>query len=112
MTQADYLAFHAAVLAKASELTKRKNDDYNPTVDALGNLRLCEHMDLVSTPTGIAVRLCDKFSRLCRLVKTGDANRSVLDERLEDTVLDIINYSVLLLADLADGAPKQEDSNG
>jgi len=106
MTQDDYLAFHAATLAKASELTRRKNTDYNPSDDALGNLRLCGHMDLVPTPVGIAVRLGDKYSRLCQLVKVGDGARLVNDERLEDTVLDIINYSVLLLADLADDAPK------
>ena len=109
MNQADYLAFHAAVLDKASTLTRRKNTDYNPSTDALGNLRLCEHMALAPTAVGIAVRLGDKYSRLCQLVKVGDAQRLVKDEKIEDTVLDIINYSVLLLADLKEKGDERED---
>lgn len=42
------------------------------------------------------VRLTDKMSRLSTFITTGEFK--VKDEALRDTILDIINYSVILYA--------------
>lgn len=43
--------------------------------------------------TVIAVRLSDKFNRICNLIKRGELKEN--DESLEDTLLDMAGYSIL-----------------
>ena len=43
--------------------------------------------------TVIAVRLSDKFNRVCNLIKRGELKEN--DESLEDTLLDLAGYSIL-----------------
>lgn len=45
--------------------------------------------------TVIAVRLSDKFNRICNLIKRGEDQEN--DESLEDTLLDMAGYSILAL---------------
>jgi len=45
---------------------------------------------------GIMVRLGDKYSRACNLVRN-QGKRTVKDETLEDTLLDLANYALLAL---------------
>ena len=45
--------------------------------------------------TVIAVRLSDKFNRICNLLKRGELKEN--DESLEDTLLDMAGYSILAL---------------
>lgn len=84
---------------KCLDTLRVKNHDYstggNDRVDALKNFKLVEHLHITGADTGLLVRLCDKMSRLANVYK-GEAQ--VTDEQLQDTVMDIINYCVLLLA--------------
>lgn len=43
--------------------------------------------------TVIAVRLSDKFNRICNLIKRGELKEN--DESLEDTLLDTAGYAIL-----------------
>ena len=43
--------------------------------------------------TVIAVRLSDKFNRICNLIQRGELKEN--DESLEDTLLDLAGYSIL-----------------
>ncbi|MCH4004411.1 MAG: nucleotide modification associated domain-containing protein [Lactobacillus crispatus] len=43
----------------------------------------------------MAVRLSDKFNRICNLIKRGELKEN--DESLEDTLLDMAGYSILAL---------------
>lgn len=45
--------------------------------------------------TVIAVRLSDKFNRICNLIKRDELKEN--DESLEDTLLDMAGYSILAL---------------
>lgn len=45
--------------------------------------------------TVIAVRLSDKFNRICNLIERGELKEN--DESLEDTLLDMAGYSILAL---------------
>jgi|WetSurSiteA1Bulk_404760.scaffolds.fasta_scaffold88920_2 hypothetical protein len=71
-----------------------KNHDYSKGEDALRNFKLCECMKLTDAKTGIMVRLCDKFARISNLLHT----QGKVNEKLEDTIDDAINYLVLLKA--------------
>jgi hypothetical protein len=76
----------------------KKNHDYaKDTVDALRNFKAVEYFKLTDAPTGVAVRLCDKWMRICNLLNT---EAQVKDEKVEDTINDMINYLVILKASI------------
>lgn len=89
--------FHKAVKGLFSEcmiILMKKNKDYNTSEDAFENFKRVETLNLCSTETGILVRMNDKFSRLCNLIKCNESE--VKDETVEDTLIDLINYSAIL----------------
>lgn len=87
----------SATYAEGIEIIKKKNTDYAIESDALSNFKLIERLGVVDYKRGILVRLADKFARVINLL---DRDASVLDERLEDTLLDMINYLAILKAAL------------
>lgn len=80
------LHLHEELSKKARALMRRKNEDYGRAQDPLFNFR--RH-----GLKGMLVRMDDKLCRLDNYLDKG--NFSVEDEGLEDTLLDMINYSVL-----------------
>ena len=48
--------------------------------------------------TMACIRLTDKLNRLCALTKSGE--QRVQDERIEDTLRDLANYSIMTLIEL------------
>lgn len=93
------LQLHRETCSKAYELMCRKNADYSGGGngrDPFLNFTRCETMGITTTERGFLVRLTDKMSRLSTFCDTGTFK--VTDEKLEDTIEDIINYSVLFLA--------------
>jgi hypothetical protein len=81
----------------AKELMERKNHDYADSTDPFLNFRMCEQAQLCSTLIGMLVRLGDKVSRFENLA-IKKKEQKVKDESIEDTLLDIINYCVLIVA--------------
>jgi hypothetical protein len=108
------LELHDDLTTRARDLMTRKNHDYagkggeNPFT----NFLLCEAMGLCSTEAGMVVRLSDKLSRLATFVSAGEL--LVKDESVEDTLLDIINYAVLVAGQIRyrKAAGKQERDDG
>ena len=86
-------ALHSKLCGRAFELMRRKNIDYATDDDPLWNFRRFG-------ADGILIRMDDKLSRLLRFVDTGEFK--VTEENLDDTILDIINYAVLLHFYLSD----------
>jgi hypothetical protein len=89
---------HGEICAAALELMEAKNHDYTngqqTTGGAYANFMLTEHLGLGSAEKGMAIRMSDKMIRICTLIsKEG----KVKDESLEDTLRDMINYSILML---------------
>jgi len=80
-----------------SDTLTAKNHDYSKGDDALRNFKLCEVMQLTDSATGIMVRLCDKFARICNLLH---CEGKVKSESIEDSIDDSINYLVILKATL------------
>ena len=96
MHRSQLLDIHAALTDKAFRVMQKKNHDYASNTDPFFNLRQCEAFGLCSVEQGILVRMTDKISRLSQYTKNGDLQ--VKDESVEDTLVDIINYTVLLRA--------------
>jgi hypothetical protein len=78
----------------ALELVISKTKDYATIDDPYRNFRMSESVG-VSVEKGILVRMCDKLSRIGNLIESND--NSVKDESIEDTLIDIMNYSNILL---------------
>lgn len=96
MNRTQLLDHHSEICAKARALMERKNHDYTGSAgdDPFGNFTTVEAIGLCSTETGLLVRLLDKFKRFVAFIESGELK--VTDESLEDTVLDGINYFILL----------------
>lgn len=96
MTVQELLAEHDRLCSTGRAIMTRKNADYaNPedSGDPFANFRICEAVGLTTAEVGIMVRLTDKFSRLSTLLKK---DPQVVEESFEDTVIDSINYLILL----------------
>ena len=74
-------------------LMKRKNKDYANDLNPFKNFETSTLVG-VSVEKAIMVRMLDKFTRAANLLgKDADVN----DEKLEDTLLDLMNYTNILL---------------
>ncbi len=73
---------------------KAKNSDYSPGETSFTNFLESEKVG-VPPWKGAFIRLQDKYSRCCTLI--GGHEAQVEDERLEDTLLDMANYAVIVL---------------
>ena len=93
------LDIHQTTCEAARELMKKKNHDYSGGEhgeEPFLNFTRCEGMGICTTEQGFLVRLTDKMSRLSTFCQGG--RLQVEDEKLEDTIQDIINYVILFLA--------------
>jgi len=94
MTRSELLRFHKDITTKARSLMEKKNQDYSAADGGVfANFNACTFLG-VNPCTGILLRMIDKISRLSSFIERGELK---VDEGCEDSVIDIINYSVLLL---------------
>jgi len=84
----------AEILGKMQAIHDAKDHDYSPNGE-FGNFFESEKIG-VPAWKGAYIRLQDKYSRLCNLILGKEAK--VAEERLEDTLLDLANYAVIVLA--------------
>lgn len=99
VNRAELLQIHTEVCNKARRLMERKNHDYSGgdnQNDPFLNFTRVEKLGITSTEQGFLVRMTDKLSRLITFSQTGTFK--VEDEKLEDTITDLVNYSILLYA--------------
>jgi hypothetical protein len=95
ITREELLDMHDTICSDAKAIMQDKNADYGAGEDALRNFRLCENM-MIPIEVGIVTRLGDKLARISKIVVTGDT--VVKNETVNDTILDAINYLVILAA--------------
>lgn len=98
MTREELLKHHEVLCKQARDLMDKKNRDYagNEGKEPFANFTRVEAMGICSTEQGFMVRLTDKMSRLSSILASGKT--SVTNETFEDTMVDVINYIVLLSA--------------
>lgn len=82
------------ILKEMQEIHDAKNHDYSPEGE-FGNFAESEKIGIPGWK-GAFVRLQDKYTRACNLIAGKEAQ--VKDEALEDTLLDLANYAVIVLA--------------
>lgn len=95
MTKQEYMAFHEACCKKMIEVTKAKNADYTGEGDdPFANFTRVEALGITDTARGFLVRMTDKMSRITSFAQKGFL--LVKDESVEDTLIDLANYSILM----------------
>ncbi len=87
---------HNEICTRALTVMRDKSADYTGGDDPYRNFRLIEALSIGSMEQGIIVRMSDKLSRLAKFSK--DPDLVVTDECIEDTLIDLVNYSVILAA--------------
>jgi len=93
---------------KDRKTIKQKNNDYADGEDPFQNFRMVEDAGLCSVEQGMLVRMSDKMQRAMNLLGDNERERSVKDERIEDTLSDLRNYTALLQVYLEQ---QQSDNN-
>lgn len=106
MNTSQLLSHHDHLCEEARNLMVKKNADYAEAEAPFKNFELSERLGLCSTEAGMAIRLSDKIQRLCGFLAGKDLK--VKDESVRDTILDAVNYLVLISARLEER--RSEDS--
>lgn len=98
MNNNELFEIHKFICNEALELTRKKNHDYSGKSgkEPFANFTRAEAMGITTTEKGMMVRLLDKISRLSTFCDSGEFK--VEDEKLKDTIIDSINYCILLYA--------------
>lgn len=91
MEREELFNMHLALCKQSLELMKKKNADYS-LGSPFGNFMVCEALQAASAENGVIIRMSDKLSRLVSVLQKG----AQVEESIRDTILDLINYSVLL----------------
>jgi len=95
MTNEEYIKYHREMCDKMVEITAKKNADYTgESGNAFSNFSGIEAIGVTSTEIGFLTRMFDKYARITTFVKKGVL--LVADESIEDTLLDLANYCILL----------------
>ena len=93
MTREQLIELHSFLSAKALDLMTRKNQDYAGGGDPFSNFRASSVLG-IDPVLALMVRCIDKFKRIESFVRKGELK--VKEESVQDSILDVINYMVLL----------------
>lgn len=96
MNKHELLIYHQQICDKARGIMEKKNHDYSGASGEtpFANFEVAEQMGICKTETGFQIRIGDKFMRLVTFCTDGTLR--VENEGAEDSMLDIINYLILL----------------
>jgi len=92
----EFNKLHESLTTRAKNLIHMKNKDYGATTDVLSNFKRISQRFGESCAMGLLYRIEDKIGRIHSFSKT--SKYAVQDEKVEDTIIDLINYSIFLAA--------------
>lgn len=95
MKKEDLFEYHENFTENCLELLYHKNEDYNNSEDALGNFKACKELG-IKPEQGLLTRMLDKIKRVSSFVDKGYLH--VHDEKVQDSLEDLVNYSIILSA--------------
>jgi len=98
----ELIRIKTALFEYSNKLTVEKGRGYGTIEDALANLKLVEHMDVMPAVLNDFGKLTDKVFRLGRILKLGEVY--VGFEGLIDTVVDLGNFNFYIPAILYEGS--------
>ena len=108
MTKHELIDFAEAFYGTCLETTERKNSDYTGSSDdPFSNFKAIEVYG-IKTEIGFLTRMTDKLARIASFIKNGEL--MVKDESVQDTLLDLANYSMLFAAYLKSQQKEKQKS--
>lgn len=105
MTRDELISIHKDLCNKACVLMQKKSEDYATGSDPFANFKRGEILGFATSEEGLMLRVVDKVSRISTFLKQGKLN--VENESVTDSIMDIINYMVLLQGMLEDKADRK-----
>lgn len=96
MNNEEFLIYHKECCDRIHKIVSAKNHDYSgfDKLDAFANFKVVEKIGIASVEQGFLTRMMDKISRVNSFVLQGVTK--VENEKIEDTLLDLANYALLL----------------
>ena len=102
---------HRELCSRALDIMKKKNHDYaggnGPHQDCFANFRGSSYLG-INPIMGILLRVQDKIMRIRTFAEKGKLK--VADESVEDAILDVINYMILVRGLSLEGEPIKDES--
>lgn len=96
MNREEYLQEFKNITEEMYTITQKKNSDYTGDISQpFKNFTMVETMGAATTEQGFFTRMNDKMMRFAGFLKNGTLQ--VEDEKIEDTLMDLANYSILLI---------------
>lgn len=89
----DRQKFITKIIKKQKDIMINKSHDYAISSDVLSNFKMSEILFNIPNYVGILIRISDKISRIENVLSKGESK--VKDESLQDTLIDLANYSLL-----------------
>lgn len=101
----DLVADFEHLTASMVQIMKAKNEDYAGAGSRcpFANFSHVETLGIASTEQGFLTRMTDKLCRIASFAKRGEL--SVKTESVEDTLVDLANYSLLFVCYLKSKKP-------
>lgn len=93
MTREELFDLHKVLCDAGRMLMEKKNVDYSNGGDPFHNFRMSTLLH-VPPAKGVLIRMQDKISRIVSFLDRGDLK--VKEESIRDTIVDLINYAVIL----------------
>lgn len=113
MNKQQYLFEIRGTYDYALEIVEKKSSDYAGDENPFSNFDTSAVISGIPVTQGLLVRIADKQSRLTNLLNN-NREAKVLDESIEDTIVDMINYLAILKAHLHrenESSTKEERNN-
>jgi len=104
LTSGKAVEMQVQLFAYALDILRKKRVDYSGYDDPFRNLRLAEHLG-IHPVKGVMIRLSDKVSRVCSLIDQ-HSDSGLVEEKLEDTLADILNYVGIAVGLLCEEYPE------
>lgn len=97
MNGKEFVEYHKKTVLKMNEICKAKNQDYSggENTYAFSNFTMVENMGNCSAEQGFITRMTDKMMRITNIINSG--KQHVMDESIQDTLMDLANYSILFM---------------
>ena len=95
-TAADHTMFnYNRYVEYMRDVHEAKNHDYSPDEESFGNFKESEKIS-IRDYVGAFIRLQDKLTRVRKLLSIPRDAHKVVDEKLEDTLVDLANYCLIV----------------
>lgn len=95
MTREQFLQYQKEICAKMISIAEKKNADYaGKGGNAFNNFTRVEALGIATAEQGFLTRMTDKLSRVISFMQNGELQ--VKDESVEDSLIDLANYAVLM----------------